>query len=46
MTQIVRLLLSMVPQQRGYTIREPYVEYEFGDNDMLKNIPFAGENKT
>ncbi len=51
MTQIIRLLLSMVPQQRGYNIREPSAEYEtptdnssFVTSDLLKNIPFAVPN--
>ncbi len=48
LTQIIRLLLSMIPQQRGYNIREPSGEYEhktddssFGANDLLANIPFT-----
>ena len=44
MTQIIRLLLSMVPQQRGYNIHEPAAEYETGAD--LENVPFAEENET
>ncbi len=51
MTQIIRLLLSMVPQQRGYNIREPSTEYTAGSDDspfadILENVPFAGERET
>ncbi len=45
MTQIIRLLLSMVPQQRGYTIREASAEYENASDDLLEFIPFTEENK-
>ena len=51
MTQIIRLLLSMVPQQRGYNIHEPAAEYAAGSADsmfadILQNVPFAKENET
>ena len=50
MTQVIRLLLSMVPQQRGYNIHEPSAEYEAMSvdsafADILENVPFAGNVK-
>ncbi len=52
MTQIIRLLLSMIPQQRGNLIREQSVEYEIKMDDsssstfnLLKNIPFAEDKE-
>jgi len=44
LTQVIRLLLTMVPQQRGYDIHEPSAEY--ATEADLENIPFAGENET
>jgi len=40
MTQIVRLLTTMVPQQRRQgTIREPGPTYDVGFDDLLSNVP-------
>jgi four helix bundle protein len=40
MTQIVRLLITMVPQQRTHgTIREDSPSYEIGLDYLLNNIP-------
>jgi len=42
MTEIIRLLLTIIPQQRGGEIREPSSRYETGDVDveqLLKNVP-------
>lgn len=46
LTQVIRLLLSMVPQQRGYKIREPSAAYGTDpiemstiDPELLENIP-------
>jgi hypothetical protein len=40
MTQIIRLLTTMVPQQRTQgTIREPGPTYEVGSDNFLSNIP-------
>ncbi len=40
MTQIIRLLITMVPQQRSHgTIREPHLTYEIGLDDLLNNVP-------
>lgn len=44
MTQIIRLLLVMVPEQRGGEIREPDPHYEASESseaDLLENIPFS-----
>ena len=43
LTDIIRLLLTMVPQQRGRTLREESAEYvaENGIESLLQNIPFA-----
>ncbi len=46
MTEIIRLLLVIVPKQRGGQIREPGPSYTTSDgqvNDFLKNIPFPSE---
>jgi len=43
-TQIIRLLLVMVPDQRGGEIREPDPHYEaseFSEDDLLEDIPFS-----
>jgi four helix bundle protein len=40
MTQIIRLLITMVPQQRSHgTIREDGPAYEVGLDSLLNNIP-------
>ena len=44
MTEIIRLLLTIIPQQRGGEIREPDPPYEASDEQMeslLENVPFA-----
>jgi len=44
MTQIIRLLLVMVPDQRGDEIREPGRSYEgsvSGDENLLEGVPFT-----
>jgi four helix bundle protein len=43
LTEIIRLLLTMVPQQRGRTLREEQGEYIAGIDieSLLQNIPFA-----
>ena len=44
MTQIIRLLLVMVPEQRGGEIREPDPHYEASESseaDLLEDIPFS-----
>ena len=44
MTQIIRLLLVMVPDQRGGEIREPDPSYsapESNETELLQNIPFS-----
>jgi four helix bundle protein len=46
MTQIIRLLLVMVSDQRGGEIREPNSEYrasEHSETELLEEIPFASE---
>lgn len=42
MTQIIRLLLTIIPQQRGGEIREPSSRYETADVDvdqLLNDVP-------
>jgi four helix bundle protein len=42
LTQIIRLLLTMVPEQRGYTLREASPEYQIHSkdlDDLLQNAP-------
>lgn len=39
LTQIVRLLLTMVPHQRSYRIREPKEKYFTNMQELLENIP-------
>ena len=43
LTEIIRLLLTMVPKQRGRTLREEQAEYLADNNieSLLQNIPFA-----
>ena len=52
LAEIIRLLLTMVPQQRGRVLRDEAAEYSFATNDtsaklspaldaLLSNIPFA-----
>ena len=46
MTQIIRLLLVMVPDQRGGEIREPDSQYrasEYSETELLEEIPFTSE---
>jgi len=40
MTKIVRLLLTMIPQQRGYALKEDQEIYETGS--LLENVPLPG----
>lgn len=43
LTQIVRLLLTMIPEQRGRTLHDEQVEYHANNDielgELLKNIP-------
>jgi len=39
LTQIIRLLLKMIPQQRSYKIHEPSHHYKTNQNDLLTHIP-------
>jgi len=43
LTEIIRLLLTMIPHQRGRTLREEQAKYVAGDDieTLLQNIPFA-----
>jgi four helix bundle protein len=43
LTQIIRLLLTMIPDQRQITIRETEVVYEWDPAHLLTDIPLAGE---
>ena len=39
LTEIARLLLTMIPAERGYKLAEEPVEYEVAPPDLLTNIP-------
>ena len=39
LTQIIRLLLTMVPQQRKYAVKEQESEYKKHENKWLVNVP-------
>jgi four helix bundle protein len=39
LTEIIRLLLTMVPDQRGHTLKEAAAPYETPDEALLTNIP-------
>ena len=39
LTQIIRLLLTMVPQQRKYAVKEQESEYKRHENKWLANVP-------
>ena len=40
LTQIVRLLLTMIPQQRGQTLREPDTAYHERPDPDTKSLPY------
>ncbi|RKY68418.1 MAG: four helix bundle protein [Candidatus Latescibacterota bacterium] len=46
LTQVIRLLITMIPQQRGYVLREPSVSYQKDTpvtperlDNLLQNVP-------
>jgi four helix bundle protein len=39
LTDIIRLLLTMVPQQRGRSLRETNPIYDSTNNDLYTNVP-------
>jgi four helix bundle protein len=43
LTQVIRLLLTMIPDQRQITIREDDVIYEVDLSHLLTNVPLTGE---
>jgi four helix bundle protein len=43
LTQIIRLLLAMIPDQRQITIREMDVVYEVNLSHLLSDVPLPGE---
>jgi four helix bundle protein len=43
LTQIIRLLLTMIPDQRQITIREDDVVYETEPSYLLTNVPLPDE---
>ena len=43
LTQVIRLLLTMIPDQRRITIRESKVVYEWDPAHSLTSTPSAGE---
>ena len=42
LSEIIRLLLTMVPQQRGRTLREEQADYDvnYDVENLLQNVPF------
>jgi hypothetical protein len=43
LTQVIRLLLTMIPDQRQITIREAEVAYEVILSHALTNVPLSDE---
>ena len=43
LTQVIRLLLTMIPDQRQITIREEGAVYEVNLSHLLTNVPLSGE---
>jgi four helix bundle protein len=44
LSQIIRLLLTMIPQQRGYILKEEELQYDVTDEALLINIPMPFES--
>ncbi|MCZ6679534.1 MAG: four helix bundle protein [Candidatus Poribacteria bacterium] len=40
LTEVIRLLLTMIPEQRNRTIRESETMYKISRDDLLTNAPF------
>jgi hypothetical protein len=43
LTQVIRLLLTMIPAQRQITIREEGAVYDVNLSHLLTNVPLSGE---
>jgi four helix bundle protein len=43
LTQIIRLLLTMIPQQRGHILKEEEPTYHTGYDALLTNVPMPFE---
>jgi hypothetical protein len=43
LTQVIRLLLTMIPDQRQITIREAEAAYEVNLSRLLTNAPLSDE---
>ena len=41
LTSIIRLLMTMIPAERGYKLSEPRESYEVDLTDLLNNVPLA-----
>jgi four helix bundle protein len=41
LTKIIRLLLTMIPAERGYKMAEEQSNYSFNSTNLLDNPPFA-----
>jgi four helix bundle protein len=39
LTRIIRLLLTIIPAERGYKLKEEQTSYDMGPIDLLDNIP-------
>jgi hypothetical protein len=39
LTQIIRLLLTIIPAERGYKLKEERASYDVDLTDLLDNIP-------
>ncbi len=40
-SEIIRLLLTMIPDQRGASLREPGPVYEIDPFDLLNDVPLS-----
>ncbi len=41
LTSIIRLLLTMIPAERGYKLAEPRESYQIDLTDLLNNVPWS-----
>jgi len=39
LSQIIRLLLTIIPRQRNYQVSDPYMEYNTNIEKLLENVP-------
>jgi four helix bundle protein len=39
LTRIIRLLLTIIPHERGYKMKEEAISYDINDDSVLNNVP-------